>query len=223
MPATPDLLHQIHGTKKEKPKYSAEEDEKNKKGLWAPKYSFEVDPQDGTWKPSKDLKRIMPDPLEEYVTDINNEILKATTPKEKAALRRRIVTQVQYLKRNYKSSNAIHLPSFWVGHIAKLPSNKKRLSSYAPITEGKTTMPAVESDQPPEEEEGEEGAINIGAAHSRAYNKAASREMKLFHQHKLHSGSKHGPIVTNPHQAGAIAHSVGLKASHGGGGHRRKR
>jgi Family of unknown function (DUF6496) len=32
----------------------------------------------------------------------------------------------------------------------------------------------------------------------------AKNVMKKFHKGKLHSGSKHGPVVTNPKQAKAI-------------------
>ncbi len=38
--------------------------------------------------------------------------------------------------------------------------------------------------------------------------------MTEFSEHKLHSGSKHGPEVTNPKQAVAIAYSEAKKASH---------
>ncbi len=38
--------------------------------------------------------------------------------------------------------------------------------------------------------------------------------MKEYHEGKLHSGSKHGPEVTNPKQAVAIAYSEAKKASH---------
>lgn len=37
------------------------------------------------------------------------------------------------------------------------------------------------------------------------------KEMHLFKQHKLHSGSKKGPIVTNPKQVLAIAINKKLK------------
>ena len=44
---------------------------------------------------------------------------------------------------------------------------------------------------------------------SMAQHQATSRKMRidfdLFHRHQLHSGSKHGPIVTNPAQVRAIA------------------
>ena len=39
----------------------------------------------------------------------------------------------------------------------------------------------------------------------------AKAVMKLFRQHKLHSGSPKGPIVTNPHQAKAIQISYARK------------
>lgn len=46
-----------------------------------------------------------------------------------------------------------------------------------------------------------------------------SRVFREFAHHHLHSGSKHGPLVTNPHQAAAIAYAEGEKAAHGAYGH----
>jgi hypothetical protein len=49
-----------------------------------------------------------------------------------------------------------------------------------------------------------------------AQHQATSRKMRidfdLFHRHQLHSGSKHGPIVTNPAQVRAIAWHQSHKA-----------
>lgn len=42
----------------------------------------------------------------------------------------------------------------------------------------------------------------------------AKEVMKLFREHKLHSGSPHGKIVTNPHQAKAIQLSYLRKEGH---------
>lgn len=42
----------------------------------------------------------------------------------------------------------------------------------------------------------------------------AKEVMKLFHEHKLHSGSPRGKIVTNPHQAKAIQLSYLRKEGH---------
>ena len=45
----------------------------------------------------------------------------------------------------------------------------------------------------------------IKAPHTKAQRQAVVRtEMYKFGQGKLHSGSKHGPVVTNPKQAVAI-------------------
>jgi len=41
--------------------------------------------------------------------------------------------------------------------------------------------------------------------------------MNEFSHHTLHSGSKTGPVVTNPKQAVAIAYSEERKHSHGHG------
>lgn len=38
--------------------------------------------------------------------------------------------------------------------------------------------------------------------------------MPLFKQHRLHSGSSDGPVVTNPHQARAIQISYARKEGH---------
>lgn len=45
-----------------------------------------------------------------------------------------------------------------------------------------------------------------------AAKKKMARVMKEFKEGKLHSGSKHGPEVTNPKQAVAIAYSEARKA-----------
>jgi len=41
-----------------------------------------------------------------------------------------------------------------------------------------------------------------------------ARVMGEFKHHKLHSGSKHGKVVTDPHQAVAIAYSEQRRANH---------
>lgn len=49
------------------------------------------------------------------------------------------------------------------------------------------------------------------------------KEEKVFHEfgeHKLHSGSKHGPVVKEKKQAIAIAMSEGRKAEHKGKKHK---
>jgi hypothetical protein len=38
-----------------------------------------------------------------------------------------------------------------------------------------------------------------------AVSREIKKEMHLMHQHKLHSGSKKGPLVRNPKQVEAIA------------------
>lgn len=42
----------------------------------------------------------------------------------------------------------------------------------------------------------------------------ASKVMSEFHKGRLHSGSKHGPIVTNPAQARAIQISEAREEGH---------
>lgn len=55
----------------------------------------------------------------------------------------------------------------------------------------------------------------IGKRASRSKQAAKrAKVMKEFHKRKLHSGSKNGPIVTNPKQAVAIAYSEARKAGH---------
>lgn len=44
-----------------------------------------------------------------------------------------------------------------------------------------------------------------------AAKKKMKKVMEEFHEHKLHSGSKSGPMVTNPKQAVAIAYSEAKK------------
>lgn len=44
----------------------------------------------------------------------------------------------------------------------------------------------------------------------------AGKVMSEYDHGRLHSGSKHGPIVTNPKQAKAIAMSEQRKADRGG-------
>lgn len=46
--------------------------------------------------------------------------------------------------------------------------------------------------------------------------KKAAKVMREFSHGELHSGSKHGPKVTKPAQAKAIAMSEARKASHKG-------
>ena len=46
--------------------------------------------------------------------------------------------------------------------------------------------------------------------------KKVARVMGEFKEGELHSGSKKGPVVTNPKQAVAIAMSESRKASHRG-------
>lgn len=41
--------------------------------------------------------------------------------------------------------------------------------------------------------------------------KVVKKEMRKFKEHKLHSGSKKGPVVTNPKQALAISLSESRK------------
>lgn len=46
----------------------------------------------------------------------------------------------------------------------------------------------------------------IGPSNTKAQKRAVVKtEMHKFGEHKLHSGSKHGPVVTNPKQAVAIS------------------
>lgn len=66
------------------------------------------------------------------------------------------------------------------------------------------------------------GAHHSGSAHHTDHHgkhhsgkSKIAKVMREGYAGKLHSGSHHGPIVTNPQQMKAIAMSEGRKAAHG--------
>jgi len=81
----------------------------------------------------------------------------------------------------------------------KSPHNKKKHHSGMEIE--------IEIEKVPHKKNDEKHHAKKPAA-----KKKMKKVMKEFHEGKLHSGSKHGPEVTNPKQAVAIGYSKARKA-----------